>query len=88
MAKTAAQFKVPRRSIGGRFGIWGRDQFEWSDLELSGGHRVPRPDAGGSPREDGPNKNPPLNHFVVLAIYPHPSTKELQQVKPGGARDE
>ena len=67
VAKTQTRSRSPREAVGL---LWGkrRDQFEWSDLELSDGHGFPGPTRVAAREGDGPERNPPLGHFAVLAV--------------------
>ena len=87
VAKTQTRSRSPREAVGL---LWDkrRDQFEWSDLELSDGHGFPGPTRVAAREGDGPERNPPPRSLRGVGRVATPSAKELQQVEPGGVRNE
>ena len=87
VAKTQTRSRFPREAVG-LFWDKGRDQFEWSDLELSDGHGFSGPTRVAARDGDEPERNPPSRSLRGDGRVATRSAKELQQVEPGGVRDE
>ena len=86
--QNADQFKVPRRGVGGCFGIRGEISLNGrtSNCPRGTGSQAQR---GRQPaRGTGRKGIPPPRSLRGVGHVATTSAKELQQVKPGGARDE